>query len=46
MLAICVHYDNQSVIERVQSNMYNGRFRHINHRYNTIKNSLEYNYLY
>jgi hypothetical protein len=40
MPAICVHCDNQSAIERVQSSMYNGRSRHIHHRYNTIKNLL------
>ena len=34
---ICIHCDNQSAIGRAQSNMYNGKSRHIRHRHNTIR---------
>ena len=38
--AICIHCDNQSAIERAQSNMYNGKSRHIRRRHNTIRQLL------
>ena len=38
--AICVHCDSQSAIGRAQSHMYNGKFRHIRRRHNTIKQLL------
>ena len=34
---ICIHCDIQSVIGRAQSNMYNGKSRHIRRRHNTIR---------
>lgn len=34
---ICIHCDSQSAIGRVQSNMYNGKSRHIHRRHNTIR---------
>ena len=34
---ICIHCDSQSPIGRAQSNMYNGKSRHIRRRHNTIK---------
>ena len=34
---ICIHCDSQSAIDRAQSNMYNGKSRHIRRRHNTIK---------
>ena len=37
MPTICIHCDSQSAIGRAQSNMYNGKSRHIRRRYNTIK---------
>ena len=37
MSPICIHCDNQSAIERAQSNMYNDKSRHICHRHNTIR---------
>jgi len=39
-LIICVHCDNQSAIGMTQSSMYNGKFRHIHHRYNIVKHLL------
>lgn len=38
--AICIHCDSQSAIGRAQSNMYNGKSRHIRRRHNTIKHLL------
>jgi hypothetical protein len=38
--AICVHCDSQSAIGRAQSNMYNGKSRHIRRRHNTIRQLL------
>ncbi|KAJ0103353.1 hypothetical protein Patl1_05515 [Pistacia atlantica] len=38
--AICIHCDNQSAIGRAQSNMYNGKSRHICRRHNTIRQLL------
>ena len=38
--AICIHCDNQSAIGRAQSNMYNGKSRHIRRRHNTIRQLL------
>jgi len=35
--AICIHCDNQAAISRAQNFIYNDKFRHIRHRYNTIK---------
>ncbi|KAK4381939.1 Retrovirus-related Pol polyprotein from transposon TNT 1-94 [Sesamum angolense] len=35
--AIMVHCDSQSAIGRAQSNMYNGKSRHIRRRHNTIR---------
>ena len=35
--AICIHCDSQSAIGRAQSNMYNGKSRHIRRRHNSIK---------
>ena len=37
MLAVCVNCNNQSAIERAQSNMYNRKSRHIRSRYNIAK---------
>ena len=37
---ICIHSDNQSAIGRAQSNMYNGKFRHICRRHNIIRQLL------
>ncbi|KAL9447408.1 hypothetical protein AB3S75_014970 [Citrus x aurantiifolia] len=34
---ICIHCDSQSAIGRAQSNMYNGKSRHIRRRHNTIR---------
>ncbi|KAJ0013715.1 hypothetical protein Pint_20701 [Pistacia integerrima] len=38
--AICIHCDNQSAIGRAQSNMYNGKSRHIHRQDNTIRQLL------
>ena len=35
--AICIHCDSQSAIGRAQSNMYNGKSRHIRRRHNSIR---------
>ena len=35
--AIIIHCDSQSTIDRAQSNMYNGKSRHIYHRHNAIR---------
>ena len=40
MPAICIHCDSQSAIGRAQSNMYNGKSRHIRHRQNSIRQLL------
>ena len=37
MPTICIHCDSQSAIGRVQSNIYNGKSRHIRRRHNTIR---------
>ena len=37
MPAICIHCDSQSAIGRAQSNMYNGKSRHILRRHNFIQ---------
>ena len=37
---ICIHCDSQSAISRAQSNMYNGKSRHIRRRHNTIRQLL------
>ena len=34
---IYIHYDSQYAIGRAQSNMYNGKSRHIRRRHNTIR---------
>jgi len=34
------HCDNQAAISRTQNFIYNGKFRHIRHRLNTIKQLL------
>ena len=39
--AICIHCDSQSAICRAQSQIYNGKSRHIRCRHNTIKQLLE-----
>ena len=38
--AICIHCDCQSAIGRAQSNMYNGKSRHIRRRHNSIRQLL------
>ena len=38
--AICIHCDSQSAIGRAQSNMYNGKSRHIRRRHNSIRQLL------
>ena len=38
--AICIHCDSQSAIVRAQSNMYNGKSRHIRRRHNSIRQLL------
>ena len=40
MPPICIHCDSQSAISRAQSNMYNGKSRHIHRRHNTIRQLL------
>ena len=40
MSAITIHYDSQSAIDRVQSNMYNGKSKYIYRRHNTIRQLL------
>ena len=40
MPAICIHCDSQSAISRAQSNMYNGKSRHIRRRHNSIQQLL------
>ena len=37
---ICIYCDSQSAIGRAQSNMYNGKSRHIRRRHNTIRQLL------
>ena len=36
MPTICIHCDSQSTISRALSYMYNGKFRHIRRKHNTI----------
>jgi len=38
--AIGIHCDNQATIFRAQNFIYNGKFRHIHHRHNTVKQLL------
>ena len=40
MPAISIHCDSQSAIGRAQSNMYNGKSRHIRRRHNSIRQLL------
>ena len=40
MLAVCIHCDSQLAIGRAQSNMYNGKSRHICRRHNSIRKLL------
>ena len=40
MPAICIHCDSQSAIGRAQSNLYNGKSRHIRRRHNTVRQLL------
>lgn len=40
MSAIYIHCDSQSAIGQAQSHMYNGKSRHIRHRYNSIQQLL------
>ena len=40
MPPIYIHCDSQSVIGRAQSNMYNGKSKHIRRRHNTIRQLL------
>ena len=44
--AICIHCDSQSAIGRAQSNMYNGKSRHIRRRHNTIRQLLSTGVIY
>ena len=37
MPTICIHCDSQFAIGRAQSDMYNGKSRHICHRHNTVR---------
>ena len=37
---ICIHWDSQSAIGRAQNSMYNGKYRHILCRHNTIRQLL------
>ena len=46
MLIIYVYCDSQSAIGKTQSNMYNGKSRHICHRHNTVKNLLSNDIIY
>ena len=40
VLAICIHCDSQSTIGRAQSDMYNGKSRHIRCRHNIVRQFL------
>lgn len=40
VLAICIHYDSQSTIEKAHNNIYNNKSRHIFCKNNTIKQLL------
>ena len=40
VLAICIHCDSQSTIGRAQSDMYNGKSRHIRRRHNIVRQFL------
>ena len=40
MSTIYINCDSQAAIGRAQSNMYNGKSRHIRHKHNTIKQLL------
>ncbi|PHT78233.1 hypothetical protein T459_16285 [Capsicum annuum] len=37
---VCIHCDSQAAISKAGSMMYNGKFRHIRRRHNTIKELL------
>ena len=37
MPTICIHCDSQSAIGRTQSNIYNGKPKHIRRKHNTIR---------
>ena len=41
IFVICMHCDNQSAICKAQSQIYNGKYRHIRRGHNTIKQLLE-----
>ena len=36
----CVFYNRRFAIEKDQSSMYNGKFRHVSHRHNSVKHLL------
>ena len=40
MPPICIHCDSQSAIGKAQNNMYNGKYRHIRRKHNTIRQLL------
>ena len=40
MPSICIHCDSQSSVVKAQNSMYNGKFRHIHCRHNTIRQLL------
>ena len=40
VFAIIIHCDSQSAIGKAHMNMYNGKFRHIRRRHNTIRQLL------
>ena len=40
VLEICIHCNSQSAIGRAQSDMYNGKSRHIRRRHNTVRQLL------
>ena len=42
MSLICIHCDIQYAIGRAQNSMYNGKFRHIRRRHNTIRHTLNW----
>ena len=37
---ICIHCNSQSIIDRAQNNMYNGKSKHIRRRHNTVRQLL------
>ena len=46
MPVICIHCDSQSAIGRAQSNIYNGKSRHIRQRHNTIRQLFSTEFIY